>query len=141
MEGNCATSPIKIEKDYGFLVSEIRNGITEINAEYVKKLQEGDGYLDLVKKGNNSRSIWVEVEFCNFSSWCKFPLYEVDFGMGKVSPCMPYKNLVFLLSTKDGGGIETWINMKEENIYMYIYIWSCLNIDPELLSFTSSIKY
>ena len=103
-------------------MSEIRNGIMEINAEYVKKLQEGDGYLHLVKKGNNSQSIWVEVEFCNFFGWCRFPLYEVDFGMGKVSPFMPSKNLVFLLSNKDGGGIKTWINMKEEYIYIYIYM-------------------
>lgn len=47
-----ATSPVEIEKDYSFLVSEIRNGIMEINAEYGKKLQEDDGYLELVKKGD-----------------------------------------------------------------------------------------
>ena len=47
-----ATSPVEIEKNYSFLVSEIRNGIMEINAEYGKKLQEDDGYLELVKKGD-----------------------------------------------------------------------------------------
>lgn len=101
-------------------MSEIRKGIMEINAEYVKKLQEDDVYLDLVKKGINSQSLWGEVEFYNFSSWCRFPLYEVDFGMGNVSPCMPLKNLVFLLRTKDRGGIKTFINMKKENIYGHV---------------------
>ena len=47
-----ATSPVEIEKDYSFLVSEIRNGIMEINVEYGKKLQEDDGYWELVKKGD-----------------------------------------------------------------------------------------
>ena len=56
-----ATSPVEIEKDYCFLVSEIRNGIMEINAEYGKKLQEDDGYLELVKKGDGC---WV----CEW--WC-----------------------------------------------------------------------
>ncbi|KAK9995494.1 hypothetical protein SO802_020180 [Lithocarpus litseifolius] len=74
----------------------------EINTEYVKRLQEGDGYLDLVKKGNNSQSLWSFVTFIVGAEY------------------MPFKNLVFLLSTKDGGGIETCINIKEEDIYSHV---------------------
>ena len=36
-----ATSLIEMEKDYFFLVRQLRNAILEINAEYFKKLQDG----------------------------------------------------------------------------------------------------
>ena len=29
-----------------------------------------------------------EIESCKFSSWCRFPVYEVDFGMVKPSWCV-----------------------------------------------------
>uniref|UniRef100_A0A2N9J1G0 Uncharacterized protein n=1 Tax=Fagus sylvatica TaxID=28930 RepID=A0A2N9J1G0_FAGSY len=108
----------------------LRNSIMEINSEYVKKLQDSNGHLDFMKK-TSKQLVQGEIEFCNFSSWCWFPFYEVDFGMGKPTwvccPSIPCKNVVVMMSTKDGDGIEMWINMKEEDMAMFEH-------DPELLS-------
>ncbi|XP_060671289.1 BAHD acyltransferase At5g47980 [Ziziphus jujuba] len=70
----------------------------------------------------------------NFSSWCRFPFYEADFGWGKpiwVSIAgMVFKNIIFLLDTKDGDGIEAWF-IFEEN-YMALF-----ESNKELLAFAS----
>lgn len=59
-----------------------------------------------------------------FSSWCKFPLYEADFGWGKpmwVSAAnIPMKNLVVLVDEKSGGGIEAWVSLNESDMQKFI---------------------
>ncbi|KAK7827715.1 stemmadenine O-acetyltransferase-like [Quercus suber] len=129
-----AETPAEMEKDYHFLVSQLRNAILEINAEYVKKLQDGP-VGDLYFLGKKDKQFQNgEIESCNFSSWCRFPVYEVDFGMGKPTwVCCPgicCKNTVVMMSTKDGDGIETWVSMKEEDMAMF-------ENDQELLSYAS----
>ncbi|KAL3537885.1 hypothetical protein ACH5RR_001251 [Cinchona calisaya] len=107
------------EKGYHNLVCELRNSIRSINCNYVKKLRSGDEYLkilentaELVSKG--------DVELCKFSSWCRFPVYEVDFSWGKptwvCTTTLPFKNLVILMSTSCGEGIEAWVNILEEAV-------------------------
>ncbi|KAL2903522.1 Vinorine synthase [Bienertia sinuspersici] len=68
------------------------------------------------------------------SSWCKHPVYEVDFGWGSpmwVSTAeYPYKNNIILMDTKDGKGIEAWITLDEEVMYI-------LQSDEEFLEFAS----
>uniref|UniRef100_A0A2N9ILY6 Uncharacterized protein n=1 Tax=Fagus sylvatica TaxID=28930 RepID=A0A2N9ILY6_FAGSY len=98
-----ATSLVEIEKDCCFLVRQLRNAIMEINSEYVKKLQDSDGHLDFMKKTSKQ-------------------LVE-----GEIELFIPCKNVVVMMSTKDGDGIEMWINMKEEDMAMFEH-------DPELLS-------
>ncbi|GFP80162.1 vinorine synthase [Phtheirospermum japonicum] len=60
------------------------------------------------------------VEFCIFSSWCRFPVYEVDYGWGKphwvATVGVPFKNLVALLDTRNGDGIEAWVSMAETDM-------------------------
>ncbi|KAK4370790.1 hypothetical protein RND71_010265 [Anisodus tanguticus] len=73
-----------------------------------------------------------DLEVCNFTSWCRFPVYEVDFGWGKpewaCSPIRSFKNLVILMGTKDGDGIEASVNLLEEDMPLF-------ENDPEILSF------
>jgi shikimate O-hydroxycinnamoyltransferase len=125
-------SPVEAEKDYPSLVRQVRNAIMEVNDDYVKKLQEGR--LDFMKNASEKQSNG-EIEFCNFTSWCRFPVNEADFGWGKptwvCSPSRPWKNVVVMMSTKDGDGIETWVNMTEEDMAIFQH-------DPELLSFATS---
>uniref|UniRef100_A0A7N2LQ64 Vinorine synthase n=1 Tax=Quercus lobata TaxID=97700 RepID=A0A7N2LQ64_QUELO len=125
-----AETPVEMEKDYHFLVRQLRNAFLEINAEYSKKLQDGPvGDLDFLGKEDKQFQ-----NFCKFSSWCRFPVYEVDFGMGKPTwVCcsgIPIKNTAVMISTKDGDGIETWVNMNEEDMAMF-------ENDQELLSYAS----
>ncbi|KAK1368110.1 hypothetical protein POM88_034202 [Heracleum sosnowskyi] len=58
------------------------------------------------------------------SSWCKFPLYEADFGSGKplwVSCAnIPMKNTVVLVDEKSGGGIEAWVSLNESDMQKFI---------------------
>ncbi|XP_059443850.1 stemmadenine O-acetyltransferase-like [Corylus avellana] len=125
-------SPAEAEKDYPSLLRQVRNAIMEVNDDYVKKLR--DGRLDWMKNDHEKQSNG-EIEFCNFTSWCRFPVYEADFGWGKptwvCSPSRPSKNVVVMMSTKDGDGIETWVNMTEEDMAMFQH-------DLELLSFATS---
>jgi shikimate O-hydroxycinnamoyltransferase len=76
-----ATSPVDIETDFRFLVSQLRNTIMEINTKYVKKLlQDNDGYLDFIKKASK-QFLHGEIEFCNFTSWCRFTTRKMTFSV------------------------------------------------------------
>ncbi|KAL0464255.1 UNVERIFIED_CONTAM: Vinorine synthase [Sesamum latifolium] len=96
------------------LVSKLRRTIRTIDAEYISETEREDRYLsdlgrvrDLILKGEADA-------FC-FTSWCRFPMYEVDLGWGKpVRVCtagFQVNNLAILMSTRDGSGIEAWINL------------------------------
>lgn len=53
------------------------------------------------------------------SSWCRQPQYGTDFGWGKpiwVSPGEPVNDVVVLIDTKDGEGIEAWIGLCNEDM-------------------------
>lgn len=99
------------------LVPELRSALRKINGDYIKQVQDGE-YLNQLCK---SVDIFLkgDVEHYNFSSWCRFPVYEVDYGWGR--PCwvctttLPFKNVVILMSTPCGNGIEAWVNMLEED--------------------------
>ncbi len=87
--------------------------------DYVKKLQEGNEHLDLIKEFG-AKIMTENIVPLYFTSFCRFPIYEVDFGWGnpiwarRVS--LPFKNVVVFIDTKSGGGIEAWVNRKEEDM-------------------------
>ncbi|GER37272.1 HXXXD-type acyl-transferase family protein [Striga asiatica] len=61
-----------------------------------------------------------ELEYCRFSSWCQFPVYEMDFGWGKpalvCTTSLPLKNVIVLVRSRCGEGIEAWVNMSKDNL-------------------------
>ncbi|ERN03030.1 hypothetical protein AMTR_s00181p00015760 [Amborella trichopoda] len=71
-----------------------------------------------------------------FTSWCRLGIYEMDFGWGRPEWVAMnfrfYKNIVVLMDTKSGDGIEAWISLPETEI-------ARLEFDPQLLSFVSKI--
>ncbi|BBG93941.1 hypothetical protein Prudu_002100 [Prunus dulcis] len=75
-----------------------------------------------------------EMVTLSFTSLCRFPLYEADFGWGKPTwvgaPPLTFNNLVVFMDAKSGGGIEAYINMKEEDL-------AKLEGDNEFLAFVS----
>ncbi|KAL4637622.1 hypothetical protein ACB092_03G090200 [Castanea dentata] len=107
----------RIEERNG-LVGNLRAAIRKINNEYVKKLQDHTQHLDFVK-GANEKVLKQDTDPFNFTSLCRFPIYEMSFGwgnpmwIGRVS--LPFKNVVFV-GTKSGDGIEAWVNLKEEDM-------------------------
>ncbi|KAE8123972.1 hypothetical protein FH972_018885 [Carpinus fangiana] len=114
------------------LAIKLSNAIKGIDGDYVKKLQSDaipdslTNELEMASKDG--------VESYKFTSWCRFPLYEADFGWGEPTwvccPSMPFNNLAVLTSTRDANGIEAFVNILEEDVVVF-------DSDEELLPFVS----
>ncbi|XP_050206302.2 stemmadenine O-acetyltransferase-like [Mercurialis annua] len=115
-------------------MSRMKDSIKNVNADYVKSLQKSDEHLNFLKEGTEKVTKGEMIHF-GFTSLCNFPAYEIDFGWGKAewvaSAPVPFKNLVIMLDTSDGKGIEAWITLEEENMAKF-------DIDKELLAHVSS---
>ncbi|XP_019091453.1 PREDICTED: BAHD acyltransferase At5g47980-like [Camelina sativa] len=77
----------------------------------------------------------TEVDLWMSNSWCKLGMYEADFGWGKPvwvtgRGTSNFKNLMLLIDTKDGEGIEAWITLTEEHMSLF-------ECDQELLESAS----
>lgn len=71
---------------------------------------------EIVRKCKESKD-W-DIYF--ISSWCNFPLHEVDFGWGIpswVSTATTQKfAMTWLLDARNGVGIDAWVNMEEKDL-------------------------
>ncbi|KAK1294574.1 Deacetylvindoline O-acetyltransferase [Acorus calamus] len=89
----------------------------------------------LIRGEQLERAEEVEVERYMFTSWCRFPFYETDFGWGGpawvASPPYMLENFFLLMSARGGDGFEVWAFLTEEEMEGFAN-------DPELLAFTSS---
>lgn len=106
------------------LFNKVRDAISEVDAEFVKRM-EGDagftGYCTNLEKSMNGFP--EKADYLSISSWCNFGIYEVDFGWGRpvwMSRCdggseeeWPYVNVVWLNDTREGGGIEAWVTLEQ----------------------------
>ncbi|XP_030542088.1 stemmadenine O-acetyltransferase-like [Rhodamnia argentea] len=115
------------------IVNQVRDAIKQVNEEYVRKLREGEGHLKSLKDLSSSVSRGEVVSF-SFTSLCRFPTYEADFGWGKPawvgSASLTFKNLIVFMDTKSGDGIEAWVNLKEDDMAKF-------EQDEELLALVS----
>ncbi|XP_076954830.1 limonoid 21-O-acetyltransferse-like isoform X2 [Bidens hawaiensis] len=71
--------------------------------------------------------------FCIFTSWCRFPIYEADFGWGKpywVNEAKGSLEMVSLMDDKNGDGIEAWVSLNQKEMYAF-------ERDQDILDFTS----
>ncbi|CAN1152955.1 Stemmadenine O-acetyltransferase [Linum perenne] len=105
------------EDKCGSLISLMRESISKVDKGFVKSLQGGgnDEHFNFIRQQSEA-FMKGEAEFLNFTSLCRFPRYESDFGWGKPSwvgtPCLTFKNLVvFMDSAADG--IEALIHLDE----------------------------
>ncbi|XP_038717012.1 stemmadenine O-acetyltransferase-like [Tripterygium wilfordii] len=127
------------------MVRRIREGISRINGDYVKK-QQGDGGLDSILEGIEE----MKESFCSgapggtghigVNSWCNFGLYGVDFGWGKPlwipyvgleESKTLYKNVIVLMDTRQVNGVEAWVRLDEQDMAL-------LEQDKEFLCLVSS---
>ncbi|EOA40463.1 hypothetical protein CARUB_v10009188mg [Capsella rubella] len=77
----------------------------------------------------------TEMDLWMSNSWCKLGMYEADFGWGGPvwvtgRGTSNFKNLMLLIDTKDGEGIEAWITLTEEHMSLF-------ECDQELLESAS----
>ncbi|CAL5411831.1 unnamed protein product [Camellia sinensis] len=74
------------------------------------------------------------VKVYRHSSWCRFGLYELDFGWGKptYTTGVLFGNPIGigLMDTRDGDGIEVWMTLLKEDMALF-------ESDQELLAFAS----
>ncbi|XP_021832832.1 vinorine synthase-like [Prunus avium] len=123
------------ECGHSVVIPVVREAIGKIDNEYVKKLQkQGDEHLGLMTKQADSFKRGEMGTLLSFSSYCRFPLYDNDFGWGRPtwvgSPALTYKNLVLFMDTKEGGGIEAYVSLEEE-------VMAKFECDSELLSYVA----
>jgi shikimate O-hydroxycinnamoyltransferase len=117
-----------IEDVFQRIVLPLRDVMRKVDTNFVKSFQESGGSSNFFEENL--------VALC-FTSLCRFPVYEADFGWGKpvwvASARLLYKNLVGFFDTKSGNGIEVWINLDEEDMAKF-------EVDKELLAYVSSAK-
>ncbi|KAG8364796.1 hypothetical protein BUALT_Bualt18G0036000 [Buddleja alternifolia] len=112
------------DQDYYVLAIKLRGAIRKADEDYVRRLENGDSFIKYYSTSEENDTSFRDgrkiMEICGFSSWCRFPAYDADYGWGKpvwvsIIP-VPQKNLIFLMGTKNGDGIEAWVNMLDEDI-------------------------
>ncbi|KAJ9169404.1 hypothetical protein P3X46_017606 [Hevea brasiliensis] len=118
------------------LVSSLRKGLQEFSKTWLEHFQRNDplsafvGLLEQISGMPREGS----TDFYNFASWCKMPLYEADFGWGKPTwiaiPRMEVYNAATIMDTREGGGIEAWLCLSEEDMAL-------LEHDEELLAYAT----
>ncbi|KAM5565289.1 stemmadenine O-acetyltransferase [Rosa sericea] len=108
------------------LVSELRNALSKIDADFAKEIRGKQGkslMIDSLEGIMNSDGL--DLDYYGFSSWCKFGWYEAaDFGWGKPawvssigsSSAPHFMNLIILVDTKSGDGIEAWVTLDQRQM-------------------------
>ncbi|KAK2437986.1 stemmadenine O-acetyltransferase [Trifolium repens] len=94
----------KEEMELEDLVCKIKEGLSECCDVYLKmfgwKEKEDFSILSESLKQITGKNLF------SFSSWCKFPMYEADFGWGKPTWVVTtfgcsLRNVIFLMDTRD----------------------------------------
>ncbi|KAK6132509.1 hypothetical protein DH2020_033718 [Rehmannia glutinosa] len=102
------------KRDYYDLAMKLREVIRKADADYVRRLEDGNTFLKYYSCNEENDPAFKDgrknLEICSFTSWYRLPAYEADYGWGKpvwVSIIgVPQKNLVFFLGTKKGVGLK-----------------------------------
>ncbi|KAL6201966.1 hypothetical protein ACLB2K_025678 [Fragaria x ananassa] len=100
----------------------MRKGSEEFKLKYGTKFVSGEDVSKLMNEyGEQMQKDDTEC-YCS-TSWCRFPFYEADFGWGKPLMSIPatveLKNLITLMNTSDGGGVEARLTLKEEDMAIF----------------------
>ncbi|KAI3745711.1 hypothetical protein L6452_08117 [Arctium lappa] len=122
------------------LVKKVHESFSKIDIEFVKKAQGDEGYIALQQSIKETIEIGSKgtMDAYVFTSWCKMGSYEIDFGWGKPSwvagivghGSLVFTNVITLMDTKCGEGIEAWVNLDENEM-------DILSGNSELLAFAS----
>ena len=134
------TKGVAISESYGdmqgCLENELRESIRAIDSDFIEELKGPDGAIKAHEGMKNMAENYLDrdIQVCTFTSWCRFPFYEVDFGWGKptrVSCCtIPINNLAIFIDRRCDDGMEAWVNMEADDMARF-------EQDQELLSFVS----
>lgn len=95
--------------DYKLLVKKVQDSIKNVTKH---------GY-DVKNMDDRVRTSTEEVGILRSTSLCKFPFYDIDFGWGRPKWASVGRNLVVLMDTSDGKGIEVWLGLVEEDMAIF----------------------
>ncbi|KAI5332701.1 hypothetical protein L3X38_022830 [Prunus dulcis] len=119
-----------VDIDVQSLVAKLRKGVEEFKIKYGNGVS-GEEACQFFREFGNLMT--RDVDNYNCSSWCRFPFYETNFGWGKplwVCQSTGMKNLIVLMDTRDGVGIEVSLTFKEETMAVF-------ETNKELLAYAS----
>ncbi|XP_015162499.1 vinorine synthase-like [Solanum tuberosum] len=128
-----------VENEWCSLVGKIKSAIGRIDGNYVEKIRGEDGFefvnSNFKQVGKIIMSQGDDFRVLTISSWCKFPIYEANFGWGEsistIVATLGIKDNIVLLDSKEfPGGIEAWIVMVDQEMTLF-------EQDKELQDFTS----
>ncbi|CAJ2643488.1 unnamed protein product [Trifolium pratense] len=113
------------------MVKRMRKGVMDFIENKVERFKEEGGFkvvvenlkerVEILKRNNENEGSLV---IYNSSSWCKFPVLEFDFGWGKPVWCCSVhinlgSNFIYLMDTKNGGGIEAFVTLVEDEMKLF----------------------
>ncbi|XP_015080877.1 vinorine synthase-like [Solanum pennellii] len=128
-----------VENEWCSLVGKINSAIRRIDGNYVEKIRGEDGFefvnSNFKQVGELIMSQGDDIRVLRISSWCKFPIYEANFGWGEpiltIVAFLGVKDNIVLLDSKEFlGGIEAWVVMADQEMTLF-------KQDKELQDFTS----
>ncbi|XP_047313007.1 acyltransferase Pun1-like [Impatiens glandulifera] len=106
------------------IVAGMRKEMKEMREVKAAKLKGEEGFMEVMKTlGEWAFHFITNKDIFRCTSWCRSGLYEVDFGWGKpiwvcgVTPQM--RNIIVLIDTKDGNGVEAWISLDEKEMAIF----------------------
>ncbi|CAI9095722.1 OLC1v1031718C1 [Oldenlandia corymbosa var. corymbosa] len=115
---NSVFNPDEDFRDFGDLVKLTSTTIKKANYDYVMNF-----VASLSNSGPSNGKAEAEQQqptVVHFTSWCRFPFHDLDFGWGKpfsVGPAgTPDTIRVILISTPNEDGIEAWIYRLEDEL-------------------------
>ncbi|KAF8019579.1 hypothetical protein BT93_G0308 [Corymbia citriodora subsp. variegata] len=121
--------------DFEALVKMIHDMFTNAKTRFAA-IADGESCMDMVKDSAREHVEGVNGDKENvvdFTSWCGFPFYDIDFGWGKPelvsNGCIPVRKIA-LLDSKTEGGIDAWIILSQEEKVLLVQ-------DPDIVAFTS----
>ncbi|KAK4260267.1 hypothetical protein QN277_003409 [Acacia crassicarpa] len=107
------------------LVKKMRKGMKEFIEKKARKFNEGGGFetvMELMKERGEMLKKKKETVVYKCTSWCRFPLYEVDYGWGNPvwmsSVNKIVSNTVALMDVKDGG-VEALMTLNEQEMDIF----------------------
>ncbi|OIT35572.1 PREDICTED: vinorine synthase-like [Nicotiana attenuata] len=123
--------------DLSTLVTCIRKSLSELSSKYVDKRNREEAILAIPHDFLELTEAHFRGEIAmQISSVCGYQFYDVDFGWGKPSWFsliqMATRNQVLLMDSRDSGGIDAWICLKNKDVM------SVFEHELELLAFGSA---
>ncbi|KAL7199793.1 hypothetical protein ACSBR2_021987 [Camellia fascicularis] len=126
-------SKVELQGFVDLIGAAIRNTVTDC----ANVLSQGeDEHMKVIKPfmAANQNFSNAEMDSYLFTSWSRFPFYEIDFGWGKPVWTsvvdMPLKNFIFLMDNKEGDGIEAWVCLDEKDMVNF-------ELDQTIRAFTT----